>query len=108
MEKGIFTFNEIEDIAKKATRLEQKFELVAGFLLSEYDCKVYFCNIIGKRWSYFAGKNYVIWLPLRIELIRNFGIILEDKEYKNAFLETLTKDLNLLIEHHDFNVQAEA
>ncbi|MDD3049678.1 MAG: hypothetical protein PHR06_00880 [Candidatus Cloacimonetes bacterium] len=52
-----------------------KMNQLSHILKTEYDIELNFCNLVGRRWSYFAGEKDLFRATKRIKLNNSFGII---------------------------------
>lgn len=82
-------YNVFEEHTKNIGRLNDKLDALAGYLLEKYKLKAYFCEIIGRRWSFYAGKDYVIWLSRREKLNENIGIIFDENEINDQPIDDI-------------------
>jgi len=64
---------------------------IVNRIYSEQQIRCYFCQIIGKRWSFITGDNDVLAAPVKYAITPSLGII-ADKEIANLskFLEQLS------------------
>ena len=59
--------------------LVEKLAKIAADLNDSYGFKIYFCEIIGKRWSFVAGSGDIVNGTHRFKITENCGII-SDRE----------------------------
>ncbi|WP_017873580.1 hypothetical protein [Candidatus Caldatribacterium saccharofermentans] len=84
MEKGTFAFEDWlkeiqEEVAKR--NLSDALRTIAEKILERYGARVWFAEILGKRWSYVTGCGGEDPLPLRqIPLTPRFGLVAEKWE----------------------------
>ena len=76
-----------------------KLELLVDYFLAEYDVELYFCELIGNRWSFVAGDS-LSYLPQRREKINEkLGAIIDDsgisEDIVNIIVNKTRKELSL-------------
>jgi len=71
-----------------------KMNQLSHILKTEYDIELNFCNLMGKRWSYFAGEKDLFRATKRIKLNNSFGIITD-----SSLEPELEKELIILSKH---------
>ena len=59
----------------KNISMEKQLDEIAIDLESKYGIKVFFCKIIGNRWSFFAGDKDLDIPEHRISLNDNYGMM---------------------------------
>jgi hypothetical protein len=97
MEKEMSIYNALVQVIGQENDLKSKLTLISDYLFEKYDLKSYFCEIKGKRWSHFAGKNEVIYVSQHFVLNDKIGIITEQPSIEDDFIIELIKDLRKII-----------
>lgn len=75
MENETFLSDSVVAIFEKYTDRKQQLHALASFLKKNYDIRVYFCEIIGSRWSFVAGDNTLDIPEHRIKINKNYGMM---------------------------------
>jgi hypothetical protein len=75
------------------TSLKKQLDEIAIELESKYGIKVYFCEIIGNRWSFFAGDKTLDIPEHRIPLNDSFGIMTGEISCRQEEWEKILEDI---------------
>ncbi len=78
MEKEMSSFKEKKIELNNNFSLIDKLNIIVNHLQKNYEVEVYFCEIIGKRWSFIAGVANSYLPQRRIEITKNLGIVIDD------------------------------
>ena len=74
----MLNIDKIRDELEGFSDLKTKLDRLAEIVSEQFGVDFYFCEVIGKRWSFFAGREDV-YMPLtRIEITEKYGIIIDD------------------------------
>ena len=98
MENEISISKHFQEIFSTNHDLRDKLQEIADWLQHTFSFKCYFCEIIGRRWSFCSGTKETILLQKRIQISEKMGWIIEDTDIDNNLLETL---ISILKEHMD-------
>ncbi len=77
MEKETFIYNALKNICGSDKSQKQKLHDVAEWVYRNRGVKLYFCEILGSRWSFFSGFDGMIVPEERIKITDTFGILVE-------------------------------
>lgn len=82
MENGTCAFKTWLFSIKKNTTIDELFARIAEELLRRYNVRVWFAEILGKRWSYRAGVGPEFPTPLlhHVPITPRFGMVVEGWE----------------------------
>ncbi len=80
--------------------LNQKLKKIAQWLDATHNIELYFCQILGKRWSFIAGRSDLYAPQRKVCLTDQYGMVLEDKQLSEKQLEQLTKAVRRIIINH--------
>ncbi len=80
MEKEMSSFKEKKIELNNNFSLIDKLNIIVKHLQENYEVEVYFCEIIGRRWSFIAGDANSYLPQRRIELTKNLGIVVDDSD----------------------------
>jgi ethanolamine utilization protein EutP (predicted NTPase) len=80
----------IGEIGKMDLPLKEKISLLAHDLKDYFHTDIYFCEIMGKRWSFVAGSGNIINGIHRLKLTNHWGIIADIDLTQNS-------DISLII-----------
>jgi len=62
---------------KETCICKEKLDDIAIWIYQNYKIKLYFCKILGKRWSFYAGLNNLIVPEERIKITDKWGIFVD-------------------------------
>ena len=96
MEKETFIFDRIRKEIQAEYSLQEKLDYIANRVKDIFGVNIWFVQIFGKRWSYFAGRgeNDSFLSPARFRLNGQYGMCLENiKKFPPAVEKSL---INLL------------
>lgn len=71
-------------------KTEDRLNQLSDFMKDKYDIELYFCQIWGRRWSYFAGRSDIFRAMKKIKLTENMGLVM-DSHLPNSVEEKLVK-----------------
>ena len=54
-----------------------------------YNFELYFCEILGNRWSFIAGDSLSYLPQTRVEITKNLGMIIDDSNIPDKDLENI-------------------
>ncbi|MDD2636418.1 MAG: hypothetical protein PHW82_13080 [Bacteroidales bacterium] len=75
MENAIFTSKDISEISKQFSNISDRLNAIADRLKTTTGISVYFCEIIGARWSFCAGNIELDIPEHRIKISDKYGIM---------------------------------
>lgn len=75
MENAIFTSNDILEISNQFSNINERLNAIADRLKVTTGISLYFCEIIGARWSFCAGDISLDIPEHRIKIADNYGIM---------------------------------
>lgn len=77
MEKEICTYNRLKEIYHNGKDAKERLKEIAEFIDHRYGVKIYFCKLLGRRWSYYAGIDGVMVPEENIKITDDLGICVE-------------------------------
>lgn len=88
MENVTFSYKDISEITSKSSDINEQFNAIAERIKIATSTDIYFCEIIGSRWSYCAGAKNLDVPEHRIQLTEKYGIMtgdisISENEWKN-------------------------
>jgi hypothetical protein len=89
MVKEMSSFKEKKIELNNNFSLIDKLNIIADHFQDNYQLEMYFCEIIGKRWSFIAGRSDSYLPQKKIKLYKNLGMVVDD----NKLSEELVRDL---------------
>lgn len=96
MEKETYIYNHLKDFISGTDSRKDAFEKIAQWVYIEFQVNIFFCDIMGKRWSFIAGRQNVLSAPNRIPINEQLGIIAEDNTIKQDTWDALTRSIRQL------------
>ncbi len=75
MANATFLFDDIVGVFERQVERKQQLDELAVLLKMECGIAVYFCRIIGARWSFVAGDRSLDIPEQRIKLNENWGLM---------------------------------
>ena len=66
-----------------------KLEDVAGDIYEKYGIRIAFCEIFGKRWSWFAGNGQCFISQKRMKISEDLGVIVEENGLEEGLIDEL-------------------
>lgn len=75
MENVTFSYKDISEITSKFSDINEQFNAIAEKIKITTNTDIYFCEIIGARWSYCAGAKNLDVPEHRILLTEKYGIM---------------------------------
>lgn len=84
-------------MGKETFIYREKLECIAQEIYEKYDIKIAFCEIFGKRWSWFAGTHECFISHKRMRISEDLGVIVEDKCLGESFLKELKTEMACLV-----------
>lgn len=89
MEKEMSSFKEKKIELNNNFSLIDKLNIIVEHFRENYDVEVYFCEIIGKRWSFIAGKANSYLPQRRIQMTENLGLVIDDSNLSEPQINKL-------------------
>lgn len=75
MANAMYLFDELHAVFEKHNEQKAQFNALAAILNRECGIQVYFCEIIGVRWSYVAGDRTLDIPEYRIKINERYGLM---------------------------------
>jgi hypothetical protein len=75
MENAIFTSKDILEISNQISNINECLNSIADRVKATTGISIYFCEIIGSRWSFCAGDITLDIPEHRIEISEKYGIM---------------------------------
>ncbi|MDD2387248.1 MAG: hypothetical protein PHP52_10755 [Bacteroidales bacterium] len=75
MENAIFTSKDILEISNQFSNINERLNAIADRLKETTGISLYFCEIIGSRWSFCAGDMTLDIPEHRIKISEKYGIM---------------------------------
>jgi len=91
MVKEISSFREKKVKLDNAFNLIDKLNIIVDHFQENYQVEMYFCEIIGNRWSFVAGNEKAYLPSKRIQLFKNLGVVLDDSQMSDELTTALTE-----------------
>ncbi len=89
MENEISSFREKKIELNNNFSLIDKLNIIVEHFQEKYDLELYFCEIIGRRWSFIAGKPNSYMPQRRIQVYKNLGMIVDDSKLNDELVKDL-------------------
>ena len=64
--------------------LDERLSQLVRLFADTWQTKLYFCRLHGKRWSHYVGIDNFVVPEKKIELNRNFGLIIGNSAFTDA------------------------
>lgn len=93
MDKETYIYSHLKDFLVGTNGRNARLERIASWIFIEFQVNVYFCEIMGKRWSYLAGRNNIIDTGEKTPLTTNLGMIAEANDVRSDTWEALRSAL---------------
>lgn len=97
MEKETYIYNHLSDFVAEARNEKEKMEQIAQWVYIEFQVNIYFCEIMGKRWSFVAGRNNILSVHHRHQVNSTIGLIAEENDIVSDSWEILLKVIRQLL-----------
>lgn len=85
MVKETYIYNELEKLLAPECDRKEKLNKVASWIERKYGIKLCFCELLGKRWSYYAGSERFLVPQERVKINNNWGVLAENIEDKDKW-----------------------
>jgi len=80
--------------------LDQQLNKIAQWLYKTHNTELYFCQILGKRWSFIAGRSELYIPQRKIRLTDQYGMVLGETPLNENQLKHLIQAIRRIIINH--------
>jgi hypothetical protein len=88
---------DLRNIAEPHLELRPLLEAVAGWLELQLKISIAFCELKGRRWSFFAGKDSLYTAQVRHKINEELGMIVEVNEFEPEFWNKIIEELKDIV-----------
>ncbi|PID28568.1 MAG: hypothetical protein CSB55_04350 [Candidatus Cloacimonadota bacterium] len=88
---------DLRHIAEPHVELKSLLEAIAYWLETELGIRIFFCELKGRRWSFFAGKDSLDTAQVRYQINDKLGMIAEANDLGKEFWQELTDELKDIV-----------